>query len=69
MSKVFSLCEIPFSSNDFEEAFDKFNKKNGKEIGTDQLSEFALKCYKSDQFKRSSSRRKSESKSESKNEK
>ena len=69
MSKVFRLCEIPFSTNDFEEIFDKINKKNGKEIGTDQLTELALKCYKSEQLKRNSSRRKSESKSESKNEK
>ena len=35
VTKVFRLCEIPFSTDDFEEIFDKINKKNGKEIGTD----------------------------------
>lgn len=69
MSKVFRLCEIPFSTDDFEEIYDKINKKNGKEIGTDQLTELALKCYKSEKLKRNSSQRKSVSKSESKIEK
>ena len=62
--KVFKQCDITSQNEDLEEVFDKFIRSNEKEIGADNLAEFSLRCYKSCQFKRSSSRRKSESKSD-----
>lgn len=64
VQKVFKSLEIPSQTEEFEEIFDKIIKENESGIGTENLAEFAVRCYKCCQFKRSSSRRKSESKSD-----